>query len=133
MNECIPSKIVTVRPNDKPWYDSGIRRFLMFKLFRWVVFVGIYVYSFMNKFKHRTLKKKNKFNMTVYCISNYYQSKYVILFCWSTYKCTLIQSVTRTQYDISYMKLNFILFILHNYTLVISFSYSRKLFYKIII
>ena len=22
---CIPNKIVTVRPNDKPWYDSKIR------------------------------------------------------------------------------------------------------------
>ena len=26
MSQCIPSKEVTVRPNDKPWYDSVIRR-----------------------------------------------------------------------------------------------------------
>lgn len=24
--QCIPSKLVTIRPNDKPWYDSEIRR-----------------------------------------------------------------------------------------------------------
>ena len=27
MNLCIPSKVVTIHPNDKPWYDSEIRRF----------------------------------------------------------------------------------------------------------
>ena len=26
MNECIPSKLVTMRPNDKPWFDSDLRR-----------------------------------------------------------------------------------------------------------
>ena len=26
MSQCIPSKIITVRRNDKPWYDSEIRR-----------------------------------------------------------------------------------------------------------
>ena len=25
INLCIPSKVVTIRPNDKPWYDSEIR------------------------------------------------------------------------------------------------------------
>ena len=27
MSRCIPSKEVTIRPNDRPWYDSKIRRF----------------------------------------------------------------------------------------------------------
>jgi len=31
MNECIRSKVVTVRPNDKPWYDSEIRRFTKYR------------------------------------------------------------------------------------------------------
>ena len=31
MNECIFSKVVTVRPNDKPWYDSEIRRFTKYR------------------------------------------------------------------------------------------------------
>ncbi len=26
LHMCIPSKLVTVRPNDKPWYNSAIRR-----------------------------------------------------------------------------------------------------------
>ena len=25
LNSCIPNKEVTIRPNDKPWYDSEIR------------------------------------------------------------------------------------------------------------
>jgi len=31
MDDCIPSKVVTVRPNDKPWYDSEIRRFTKYR------------------------------------------------------------------------------------------------------
>ena len=31
MNLCIPSKVVTIRPNDKPWYDSEIRRFSKYR------------------------------------------------------------------------------------------------------
>jgi len=31
MNKCIPSKVVIVRPNDKPWYDSEIRRFTKYR------------------------------------------------------------------------------------------------------
>ena len=31
MNLCIPSKLVTIRPNDKPWYDSEIRRFSKYR------------------------------------------------------------------------------------------------------
>ena len=27
MTLCIPSKLVTIRPNDKPWYDSQVRTF----------------------------------------------------------------------------------------------------------
>lgn len=27
MSECIPSKEIIIRPNDKPWFDSEIRRF----------------------------------------------------------------------------------------------------------
>ena len=27
VNECIPHKDVTIRPNDKPWYDSEIRKY----------------------------------------------------------------------------------------------------------
>ena len=27
MTECIPSRNVTVRPDDKPWYDSELRHF----------------------------------------------------------------------------------------------------------
>ncbi len=26
VKQCIPCKEVTIRPNDKPWYDSEIRR-----------------------------------------------------------------------------------------------------------
>lgn len=26
VDKCIPTKIVTIRPNDKPWYDSNLRR-----------------------------------------------------------------------------------------------------------
>ena len=26
MSECIPSKNVVIRPDDKPWYDSELRR-----------------------------------------------------------------------------------------------------------
>ena len=28
MSECIPSKEVIIRPNDKPWFDSEIRRYI---------------------------------------------------------------------------------------------------------
>ena len=31
MNECIPSKVVTIRPNDKPWYPSEIRSFSKYR------------------------------------------------------------------------------------------------------
>jgi len=31
MNQCIQSKVVTIRPNDKPWYDSEIRRFSKYR------------------------------------------------------------------------------------------------------
>ena len=27
VNQCIPHKDVTIRPNDKPWYDSEIRKY----------------------------------------------------------------------------------------------------------
>ena len=27
MTRCIPSKLVTIRPNDNPWYDSQVRTF----------------------------------------------------------------------------------------------------------
>ena len=31
INTCIPSKTVTIRPNDKPWYDSEIRRCIKYR------------------------------------------------------------------------------------------------------
>ena len=31
MSESIPSKIITVRPNDKPWFDSELRRFIKYR------------------------------------------------------------------------------------------------------
>ena len=31
MNLCILSKVVTIRPNDTPWYDSEIRRFSKYR------------------------------------------------------------------------------------------------------
>ena len=31
MNLCNPSKVVTIRPNDKPWYDSEIRKFSKYR------------------------------------------------------------------------------------------------------
>ena len=27
IHECVPNKVVLIRPNDKPWYDSTIRSY----------------------------------------------------------------------------------------------------------
>ena len=31
MSECIPLKNVVIRPDDKPWYDSELRRFTNYR------------------------------------------------------------------------------------------------------
>ena len=31
MPECIPSKNFVIRPDDKPWYDSELRRFTNYR------------------------------------------------------------------------------------------------------
>ena len=58
MSDCIPSKDVTIRPNDKPWYDSELRRFTAYRDRQRKIALKSNTESSWNKYK----KLRNKVN-----------------------------------------------------------------------
>ena len=58
MSDCIPSKDVTIRPNDKPWYDSELRRFTTYLDRQRKIALKSNTESSWNKYK----KLRNKVN-----------------------------------------------------------------------
>jgi hypothetical protein len=44
---CVPEKSVTIRPKDKPWFDSGLRKAKRLR----------------NRLRNKALKSKNPFNL----------------------------------------------------------------------
>lgn len=59
MNSCIPSKVITIRPNDKPWFDSEMRRYTKYRDRQRRIAINSKTQLQWNKYKHLRNKVNN--------------------------------------------------------------------------
>lgn len=87
IRECIPEKSVTIRPKDKPWFDSTLRKTIIIR----------------NRLRNKALKTKNESDWINYRrlrnkVNNMKNMHFVIIMIVLTYSCRTRARIIITNY-----------------------------------